>query len=167
MSVKQGSQQRKRLGDILVEAGLINSEQLQEALSKQKILGKRLGNVLIETGLATEDSIATTLARQMNIPYLNLNELTIPPEVLTTIPDGIVRSHNLIPVRLEGNRLQISMVDPLDVFIIDEINFQTGYEIDVYAPNEKIGIEFNGSYWHSEPVLKTGRGEGPLYHQKK
>jgi hypothetical protein len=42
-----------------------------------------------------------------------------------------------------------------------------GYEIDVYAPNEKIGIEFNGSYWHSEPVLKTGRGEGPLYHQKK
>jgi type IV pilus assembly protein PilB len=128
---KQGPQQRKRLGDILVEAGLINNEQLQEALSKQKILGKRLGNVLVETGLATEDSIATTLARQMNIPYLNLNELSIPPEVLTTIPDGIVRSHNLIPVKLDGNRLQITMVDPLDVFIIDEINFQTGYEIDI------------------------------------
>lgn len=131
MSSKQGHQQRKRLGDILVEAGLINNEQLQEALSKQKILGKRLGNVLVETGLATEDSIATTLARQMNIPYLNLNELNIPPEVLTTIPDGIVRSHNLIPVKLDGNRLQITMVDPLDVFIIDEINFQTGYEIDI------------------------------------
>ncbi|MDD3376623.1 MAG: Type II secretion system protein E [bacterium ADurb.Bin157] len=155
MSVKQGSQQRKRLGDILVEAGLINSEQLQEALSKQKILGKRLGNVLIETGLATEDSIATTLARQMNIPYLNLNELTIPPEVLTTIPDGIVRSHNLIPVRLEGNRLQISMVDPLDVFIIDEINFQTGYEIDVAISAESQVEAAIRHYYGNSEMLQT------------
>ena len=131
MAHNQGNQPRKRLGDILVEAGLITSEQLMEALSRQKILGKRLGNVLVESGLATEDSIATTLARQMDIPYLNLNEINIPPEVLTTIPEGIVRSHNLLPVNLNGNRLQISMVDPLDVFIIDEINFQTGYEIDV------------------------------------
>ncbi|HNX75038.1 MAG TPA: ATPase, T2SS/T4P/T4SS family [Candidatus Rifleibacterium sp.] len=131
MPPKTGNQQRKRLGDILVEAGLITGEQLQDALSKQKILGKRLGKVLVETGLTTEDSIATTLASQMNIPYLNLNETVVPPEVLTTIPDGIVRSHNLLPVRLEGNRLQISMADPLDVFIIDEITFQTGYELDI------------------------------------
>ncbi|MDD2998844.1 MAG: ATPase, T2SS/T4P/T4SS family [Candidatus Riflebacteria bacterium] len=139
MSLKSGNQQRKRLGDILVEAGLIDGEQLQEALSKQKTLGKRLGRVLVETGMTNEDSIATTLAAQMNIPYLNLNEMTVPPEVLTTIPDGIVRSHNLIPVRLEGNRLQISMVDPLDVFIIDEINHQTGYELEIaISPESQI-----------------------------
>lgn len=136
MSPNNGKQQRKRLGDILVEAGVISKEQLQEALSKQKILGKRLGKVLVETGMTTEDSIATTLAAQMSIPYLNLNEITIPPEVLTTIPDGIVRSHSLIPVRLDGNRLQISMTDPLDLFIIDEITFQTGYELDIGISTE-------------------------------
>ena len=128
--------QRKRLGDILVEAGLISSEQLQEALSKQKVLGKRLGKVLVESGMATEDSIANTLASQMNIPFLNLNEISVPPEILTTIPEGIVRSHNLLPVKLEGNNLQITMADPLDVFIIDEINYQTGYEIEVAITSE-------------------------------
>ena len=153
MALQQGKQQRKRLGDILVEAGVISAQQLQEALSKQKILGKRLGKVLVDTGMTTEDSIATTLAAQMNIPYLNLNEITITPEVLTTIPDGIVRSHNLLPVRLDGNRLQITMADPLDVFIIDEITFQTGYELDVgISPESQIEAAIKHYYGNSESL---------------
>lgn len=149
----QGKQQRKRLGDILVEAGVISAQQLQEALSKQKILGKRLGKVLIDTGMTNEDSIATTLAAQMNIPYLNLNEITITPEVLTTIPDGIVRSHNLLPVRLDGNKLQITMVDPLDVFIIDEITFQTGYELEVgISPESQVEAAIKHYYGNSESL---------------
>lgn len=153
MALQQGKQQRKRLGDILVEAGVISAQQLQEALSKQKILGKRLGKVLVDTGMTTEDSIATTLAAQMNIPYLNLNEITITPEVLTTIPDGIVRSHNLLPVKLDGNRLQITMVDPLDVFIIDEITFQTGYELDVgISPESQIEAAIKHYYGNSESL---------------
>ena len=79
MVPQSGKPQRKRLGDILVEAGVISGQQLQEALTKQKILGKRLGKVLVDTGITTEDSIATTLAAQMSIPYLNLNEITITP----------------------------------------------------------------------------------------
>lgn len=153
MPPKTGNQQRKRLGDILVEAGLITGEQLQEALTKQKILGKRLGKVLVETGLTNEDSIATTLASQMNIPYLNLNEITVPPEVLTTIPEGIVRSHNLLPVKLEGNRLQISMADPLDVFIIDEINYQTGYELQIgISPESQVEAAIRHYYGNSDSL---------------
>lgn len=153
MAAKPAPQQRKRLGDILVEAGLITSEQLQEALSKQKVLGKRLGKVLVETGMTNEDSIATTLARQMNIPFLNLNELTVPPEVLTTIPEGIVRSHNLLPVQLTGNLLQISMADPLDVFIIDEIHYQTGYELEVaISPESQVEAAIRHYYGTSESL---------------
>ncbi len=153
MVSQSGKPQRKRLGDILVEAGVISAKQLQEALSKQKILGKRLGKVLVDTGITTEDSIATTLATQMNIPYLNLNEITITPEVLTTIPDGIVRSHNLLPVKLEGNRLQITMADPLDVFIIDEITFQTGYELEVgISPESQIEAAIKHYYGNSESL---------------
>lgn len=136
MQLKSSTKQRKRLGDILVEAGLINIEQLKEALAKQKALGVRLGKVLVLTGMANEERIANTLAQQMNIPFLNLNEISVPPEILTTIPDGIVRSHNLLPIKLDGNRLQIAMADPLDVFIIDEINYQTGYEVEVAISSE-------------------------------
>ncbi len=153
MSAKSGNQQRKRLGDILVEAGLITAEQLQEALSKQKVLGKRLGKVLVETGMTNEDSIATTLASQMNIPYLNLNETTLPPEVLTTIPEGIVRSHSLIPVKLEGNRLLMTMADPLDVFIIDEINYQTGYELEIaISPESQVEAAIRHYYGTSDSL---------------
>lgn len=136
MSRNLQPQKRRRLGDILVDAGLITAEQLQEALRKQKTMGKRLGRVLVETGMATENSIANTLANQMDIPFLNLNEESIPPEILTTIPEGIVRSHNLIPVKLDRNELLIAMIDPLDIFIIDEINYQTGYEIKVAISSE-------------------------------
>ncbi|MBQ2593699.1 MAG: Flp pilus assembly complex ATPase component TadA [Candidatus Riflebacteria bacterium] len=153
MVSQAGKPQRKRLGDILVEAGVISAQQLQEALSKQKVLGKRLGKVLVDTGITTEDSIATTLAAQMSIPYINLNEITIAPEVLTAIPDGIVRSHNLLPVKLEGNRLQITMSDPLDVFIIDEITFQTGYELEIgISPESQIEAAIKHYYGNSESL---------------
>ncbi len=136
MHSSQSGQSRKRLGDTLVEAGLISQDQLTEALQKQKSRGVRLGRVLVEMGIATDESIAKTLAHQMNIQFLNLNELTIPPEILTTIPEGIVRTHSLLPIKLDGNRLRITMADPLDVFIIDEVTVQTGYEVEVAISSE-------------------------------
>ncbi len=153
MQAKAPSAPRKRLGDTLVEAGLITADQLKEALQKQKSLGIRLGKVLVQAGMATEESIAVTLARQMNIPFLDLNTLTIRPEVLTTIPEGIVRSHTLLPISLEGNRLQVSMLDPLDVFIIDEINYQTGYEIDIgISPESQLEAAIRHYYGTSESL---------------
>ncbi|MBP7633954.1 Flp pilus assembly complex ATPase component TadA [Candidatus Ozemobacteraceae bacterium] len=153
MQAKAQTAPRKRLGDTLVEAGLISADQLKEALQKQKALGLRLGKVLVQLSMATEESIAVTLARQMNIPFLDLNTLTIRPEVLTTIPEGIVRSHTLLPISLEGNRLQVSMSDPLDVFIIDEINYQTGYEIVVgISPESQLEAAIRHYYGTSETL---------------
>lgn len=136
MATAQTSQPRKRLGDILVEAGLISGDQLKEALQKQKSMGVRLGRVLVEMGVTTDESIARTLANQMNIQFLNLNEMSIAPEILTTLPEAIVRTHNLLPINLDCNLLKITMADPLDVFIIDEVHFQTGYEIEVAISSE-------------------------------
>ena len=79
MVSQTGKPQRKRLGDILVEAGVISAQQLQEALSKQKVLGKRLGKVLVDTGITTEDSIATTLAAEMSL--MALYNKIIPPTI--------------------------------------------------------------------------------------
>ncbi|MBI3037446.1 Flp pilus assembly complex ATPase component TadA [bacterium] len=147
--------ERKRLGDILVEAKLISGEQLKSALQKQKGMGLRLGRVLVEMGFATDESIAKTLARQMSIAFLNLNELSIPPEVLTTIPEAIVRSHNLLPVLLEGNKLRVTMADPLDVFIIDEIHYQTGYEIEIAISAESEIEAATKHYFGSSESLKA------------
>ncbi len=155
-SSSQNPKNRKRLGDILVEAGVITLEQLQEALAKQKIMGKRLGQVLIESEITTEDDIATTLAAQMEIPYINLNEILIPPEILTAIPEPIVRSHNLLPISLDMNRLRITMADPLDLFIIDEISFQTGYDLEVgISPESQIEAAIKYYYGATGDSLKT------------
>ncbi|MBF0546846.1 MAG: Flp pilus assembly complex ATPase component TadA [Candidatus Riflebacteria bacterium] len=153
MQEKSTSGERLRLGDALVQAGLISADQLRDALQKQKTMGKRLGKVLVEIGLANEEKIASTLAKQMNIEFLDLNQVTIPPEVLTTIPEGIVRSHSLIPVQLEGNRLKITMADPLDVFIIDEITHQTGYEINpVISPESQIEAAIRNHFGASDTL---------------
>ncbi|HNV69681.1 MAG TPA: ATPase, T2SS/T4P/T4SS family, partial [Candidatus Ozemobacteraceae bacterium] len=148
------TKQRKRLGDTLVEAGLITADQLKDALARQKAVGLRLGRVLVELGMANEESIARTLARQMNIPFLNLNETTIQPEVLAIIPENIARSHQLLPIQLEGNRLRVSMADPLDVFIIDEINYQTGFEIEVAISPESQIEAATRQYYGSSDTLK-------------
>ncbi len=148
------TKQRKRLGDTLVEAGLITADQLKEALARQKAVGLRLGRVLVELGMANEESIARTLARQMNIPFLNLNETTIQAETLAIIPENIARSHQLLPIQLEGNRLRISMADPLDVFIIDEINYQTGFEIEVAISPESQIEAATRQYYGSSDTLK-------------
>jgi len=153
MQAKQAGGNRKRLGDTLVDARLISAEQLKDALSRQKVRGTRLGRVLVEMGVATEESIGVTLARQMNIPFLNLNDVTIPPEALTTIPEPIVRSHNLLPIKLDGNHLQITMADPLDVFIIDEITYQTGYEVKVaISPESQIEAAIRNYYGTSDTL---------------
>ena len=89
---------RKRLGDALVDSGLITMDQLKDALGKQKELGKRLGQVLLDLGFCTDEQIARCLAEQLGVPFIETEALDIDPEVLKLIPETIVRNHTLVPV---------------------------------------------------------------------
>ncbi|HQG27281.1 MAG TPA: type II secretion system protein GspE, partial [Candidatus Ozemobacteraceae bacterium] len=148
---------RKRLGDALVDAGLVTAEQLSEALVKQKELGKRLGKVLAEMKLCTDEQIAKALAGQLGINFIEMDEISVPPEVLRLIPETIVRSHTLLPVARKGNVLTVAMADPLDAFIVDEIRYQTNFEVEEAIAPESAILDVIRRYFGSEDMSSALR----------
>lgn len=109
-----------RLGEMLVQNDVLTQEELDDALSKQRGSGKRLGTVLIDEGYITEKQLITTLKTQLGIDEVDLNEMTIPPEMATYIPKSVAVNNRIVPVKLEGDRLFIAMEDPLNFRAIEE-----------------------------------------------
>lgn len=120
---------KKRLGDILIEAGFISEEQLMEALDVQKETDKRLGRVLKEMGFVTEQDIVEALEFQLGIPQVDLKKFIVDSDVIKLIPEALAERHQAIPIKKEGKNLTVAMADPLDVLAIDDIRIKTNYEI--------------------------------------
>ncbi|MBF0499887.1 MAG: Flp pilus assembly complex ATPase component TadA [Candidatus Riflebacteria bacterium] len=120
---------RKKIGEMLIEAGHIAEKDLNIALAEQKKRGKRIGQVLIELGSLNESKLLPILGKQLKVPFVDLTKMEIKPEVLKMIPEKIARKHLLVPISFDGKSLMIGMADPLDVFIIDEIQFQNNCEV--------------------------------------
>jgi len=114
---------------MLIEAGHTTEKELNIALSEQKKRGKRIGQVLIELGYLTEDKLLPVLGKQLKVPYVDLSKVEIKPEVLKMVPEKIAKKHLLVPISFDGKSLMVGMSDPLDVFIIDEIQFQNNCEV--------------------------------------
>ncbi|WP_044894626.1 GspE/PulE family protein [Bacillus alveayuensis] len=122
-------QERKRLGDLLVEAGLITPEQLQEAL-KEKAQGQKLGDVLLQLGYITEQQLIEVLEFQLGIPHVSLYRYPIDPKLTSLVPKEFAKRNMLIPLKKEGDRLLVAMADPLDFFAIDDLRLSTGFHIE-------------------------------------
>lgn len=160
----------KRLGEMLVETGIITSEQLQEALEEQKKSGGRLGQNLMALGYITEDVMAAFVGKQLGISYVSLSEYgEISGDVTKVVPENICRHQTLVPISLEENVLTIAMADPLNVFTVDDLRVMTGYEIKVVISSEaeiKSAIEkYYGNKGSMEDILKTmddGKSGGTL-----
>jgi type IV pilus assembly protein PilB len=121
---------RKRLGDLLVESGLISEEQLQNALKEQKRLNMRLGDVLITQNYITEQQLIEVLEFQLGIPHIQLYRQKIETKVINLIPQKLAVQHSVLPIRVEGNKLILAMADPMDYFAIDELRMTTGLRIE-------------------------------------
>ncbi|OGK10177.1 MAG: hypothetical protein A2Y63_00625 [Candidatus Riflebacteria bacterium RBG_13_59_9] len=119
----------KKLGELLIEAGIISEEKLQDVLEKQKETGRRIGEVIIDMQLALEDEIQDILARQLGMPKIDLYEEKIDPDMARMVPPDMIKRHQAFPVRKEGNRLIVAMVDPLNLLAIDDIRLSTGMDI--------------------------------------
>jgi len=150
---------KKKLGDLLVEVGIITAEQLQEALEEGKIRGGKLGEVLMELGYITEDVLLAFLGKQCGVSYVSLSEYgEIDEEVIKSVPESVARHQTLIPIALDGNTLTIAMSDPLNVFAIDDLRLMTGKEINVVIASEseiKNAIEkYYGAKSSMEDILK-------------
>jgi hypothetical protein len=168
-----------RIGELLVRENLISKIQLEEGLKCQVIFGGRLGTNLIEMGLLEENDIARILSKKLGVPFLDPpgQLMNIPAEVIGLIPREYAAKYQVIPLRLEGRRLSLGMVDPSDLKVIDEIAFHTSYvirpvvipEVQVVLALEKYyQVERKLRYIHSPHLLEEQPGSdrepaaGPL-----
>ncbi len=120
---------RKRIGDLLLEAGVITEAQLTYAL-ENKSRNEKLGDFLIKENILTEQQLIEVLEVQLGIPHVSLNQIPIDPELLQLIPAELAKRAQLIPIRREKNKLFIAMADPMDYFAIEEVRMATGYQIE-------------------------------------
>ncbi|RMG00416.1 MAG: type II secretion system protein GspE, partial [Nitrospirae bacterium] len=130
---------RKRLGEVLIDAGLISEKDLENALNLQKGKNKRLGKILIELGFVNEQQIAEALSKQLSLPLVDCNDYNIPKEVASLIPKETAEKKIILPLEKQDKRLLVAMADPLDWQTIDEIAFNTGLKLTVaIAPESNI-----------------------------
>lgn len=120
---------RRRLGALLIEAGVINEVQLQSALAN-KGEKEKLGDYLIKGNLLTEQQLIEFLSRQLGVPQIQLSQYEINSEVVQLVPKELAKRAGLVPVRREKNKLFIAMIDPMDFFAIEEVRMATGFQIE-------------------------------------
>ncbi|PKO89149.1 MAG: MSHA biogenesis protein MshE [Betaproteobacteria bacterium HGW-Betaproteobacteria-12] len=129
--------QKIRLGDLLIEQGLLTNEQLKLALDEQKRTGRKLGRVFVESGYVTEEGISQALARQLRIPFIDLKAFTPKPELIKLLPEAPARRFRaLVLDQLADGRLQIGLSDPTDLQAYDEITRLVRREIDLAVVTE-------------------------------
>lgn len=110
---------------MLIEEGMINQSQLKEALEEQKFTGEKLGEVIIKKGWVSQDELDRCLTKQRGIAHFDLSNHIIEPQVIKLIPEDFARKYQLLPVFLIEHTLTVAMVDPTNVFIIDELQRMT------------------------------------------
>ncbi|HWJ79667.1 MAG TPA: ATPase, T2SS/T4P/T4SS family [Niallia sp.] len=120
---------RKRLGDLLVEAGLLSEEQLQQAL-KDKHPDQRLGDSLLQKGYITEQQLIEVLEFQLGIPHVSLYRYPFDPKLFTIVSKEIAKRQLIIPLKKEGEKLYVAMADPMDFYTIDDLRLSTGFQIE-------------------------------------
>jgi len=125
-----------RIGDRLISAGLISSDQLDFALKEQKRTGDRLGNILRQLNLITEDDLAKVLAEAAGIQYVNVRTMSIDPNVVSLLPEAVARKYKVFPIAVENNSVTVAMADPLDVATIDRVQQQTRRYVKVVSSTE-------------------------------
>jgi type IV pilus assembly protein PilB len=129
--------EKRRLGDILIQAGIITPDQIAVAIEAQKKTKERLGKTLIRLGFIDEEKLIKTLAHQLNINSINLKEEKIEPALAKLIPDKVARRHMVVPLAKMGQVLMVAMADPLNIFALDDLSFKTGLEVEPVIASEQ------------------------------
>ncbi len=127
---------QKKIGELLIDEGLLTLEQLNRALEEQRAGGGRIGSVLVKMGFIDEEILVDFLARQFHVPQVSLTKLTIPKDVLGIIPPDIAQKYQAVSFGLMGNTLNVAMADPGNLFMVDDIRFLTRKSIQVHITSE-------------------------------
>ncbi|WP_185960036.1 GspE/PulE family protein [Planococcus soli] len=140
---------RRRLGDILVEQGLLTQAELQETL-KDKQNDQKLGDALLQRGIITEQQLIETLEVQLGIPHVSLFRYPFDPMLFNVVPKEFAKRKLLVPLKTEGDRLFIAMTDPTDFITIDDLRLTTGFQIEPTIASKEDIIRTIAKYYDEE-----------------
>ncbi|MCL5036512.1 MAG: Flp pilus assembly complex ATPase component TadA [Chloroflexi bacterium] len=152
---------RKRVGDLLLEAGVITAEQLGTALKEQKKTHDRLGNVLLKLNFIDEDKLSEVLAHQSGANFVDLTEISISPETAKLLPKSFCMENKVIPLSKDGNRIVVAMSDPFDIVTLDMVTLFTGSEVQVAVAREREIVDAIEKFCFEEELelVPSGGGE--------
>ena len=122
-----------RIGDVLVETGIITEEQLQTALQRQKGSGRKLGETLVDEGFVTEDQIAHALSEQLHMDLIDLQNVNISQDILGLVSPSVLKKNKVLPFEYakdNANVLRVAMADPMDMFAMDDITIITNLQVE-------------------------------------
>ncbi len=123
----------KRIGEVLLDRGVITQKELEKALAHQKTHGGLMGQILIQLNIVTEEEIALALTAQYGFPYLPLDNYEIDNGLTAVIPEQMARQYCLIPIDRIGNALTLAMADPSNVQAIEDIEMMTKCVVQTFV----------------------------------
>lgn len=148
------NRKKLRLGDVLVNSGVITAEQLQKGLELQKGSGRKLGETLVDEGITTEENIAKALSSQLGYEMVDLQDISIDEEILNLVPPNILKKHKMIPFeysRTGMNVLRVAMSDPMNMAAMDDINIITNLQVEpVVATPRDVMLALDRYYGQAE-----------------
>lgn len=148
------NRKKLRLGDVLVNSGVITAEQLQKGLELQKGSGRKLGETLVDEGITTEENIAKALSSQLGYEMVDLQDVSIDEEILNLVPPNILKKHKMIPFeysRTGMNVLRVAMSDPMNMAAMDDINIITNLQVEpVVATPRDVMLALDRYYGQAE-----------------
>jgi twitching motility protein PilT len=148
---------KPKIGEILLQHKLIDSNQLKEALKVQSQKGGQIGSILIELGYVSTETLLDFLGKQLGIPTTNLFQLSIPRSILNMLPFNLITQYRVLPLEADDNSITLGMVNPNDLGVISEIEFLTGKRVNpiivsssqidlaIRSIHDKRGKHFDGS----------------------
>ncbi|MBP3475592.1 MAG: Flp pilus assembly complex ATPase component TadA [Lachnospiraceae bacterium] len=148
------NRKKLRLGDVLVNSGVITAEDLQRGLELQKGSGRKLGETLVDEGLATEENIAKALSNQLQYDMVDLQNVEITEDVLNLVPANVLKKYKMLPFeysRDNMNVLRVAMSDPMDMAAMDDVNIITNLQVEpVVATTRSVMLAIDRYYGQAE-----------------
>ncbi|MDF2592891.1 MAG: type secretion system protein GspE [Clostridia bacterium] len=151
-----------KLGNILVQAGLINTEQLEAILQNQTNKNKKLGELVVEAGYASDEEIVQLLEYQLGIPSMDLNKFYVDPEIPKVLNENLARKYIVLPVGIQKDSITVAMADPLNIIALDDIAIATGFSVlPVIAKPKDIlaAIDLHYGKQRAEKVIEEFKNE--------
>ena len=143
---------RKRIGEILVQAGVLDGEGLKTALVEQRRWGGPLGRILIDMKLITEEALVLALSQQLNFPTVDLDKIDVPADVIALVSGELTAQHRMMPFKRTGKFLDVAMSEPTNLGIIDELRIRTQLNVRPYLAGPKM-IERAITRFYGEVLL--------------